>query len=295
MSLGIITNVFKQEFKSNLELLSQQMGSRFVSAVTNETISGKKSRVLNQIAARVAQLKTSRHQDLNAVDSQYDARWITPKTYFDGEFIDNDDILRSVVDPSSAVAKSLALGMERKKDQIINDAFWANADTGEDGSTSTAFLSTQVVAVTVGGGGSATGLNLAKLIEARKILEANNVDLEREAVYCGINAKQHADLLQVTQAVSLDFRDKPVLENGRIKHFMGINFIPYQDLSSDGTYTRIPLWVPSGMAFGALKGIESDIVEKDDSINTKILKVWMDCGATRLDEKKVVEIKSVAS
>ena len=36
-----------------------------------------------------------------------------------------------------------------------------------------------------------------------------------------ISAEQHEDLLSVTQAVSLDYGTKPVLEDGRIKRLYG--------------------------------------------------------------------------
>lgn len=292
MSYGIISNAFVAKYKTNLELALQQMGSKLRPAVTFESLdSSEKTKVKSFVAPRTAQKVESRHQDVNYVDSQIDAAWIISNPFYDAQLLDKADLLRTNIDVQGPFIQAQAEAISRAQDDEIIAALFADRYTGKTGSDVTTFDSNQNVAVNVGAG-SATGLNLDKLKAVSKMFRKNEVDLDREPIWMAISAEQHEDLLSVTQAVSLDYGTKPVLEDGRIKGFMGINFIITERLPVDAnSYRRCFAWTKSGVCFGALQDLYTSVDDVPTKVKSASLKTVADFGATRLDEKRVVEIK----
>lgn len=291
MSFEVSTH-FVQEYKNNIDLLLQQRGSKLRGAVTMDTYTGKAGKVVEQVGAVSASKRTGRHQDMPITSTPADARWVFPTDYDVADLIDNEDKLRMIVDPTSAYAMNQAYALGRAMDDEIITAFFGTALTGENGTTSTTFDSTnQQVAVDVGAG-AATGLNVAKLREGKKILMANEVDIDFDPLFCGITAEQHDDLLAETQAISLDYNDRPVLVDGRITSFMGFNFIHIERLGVDSSsYRRVPIWARSGMHLGLWNDINTAITIREDKRGRPYQVYTMGtCGATRLEEGKVVEV-----
>ena len=80
---------------------------------------------------------------------------------------------------------------------------------------------------------------------------------------------------------------KPVLEDGRIKGFMGINFIITERLPVDAnSYRRCFAWTKSGVCFGALQDLYTSVDDVPTKVKSASLKTVADFGATRLDEKR---------
>jgi hypothetical protein len=169
-------------------------------------------------------------------------------------------------------------------DDVIVAAATGTALTGEDGTTSTAFPAGQTATTTAG------GLTVAKLREAMQLLIAAEVDVDNEPLFCAIGAQQHDDLLGETQAVSLDYTNKPVLVDGRIKSFMGFNFIDSQRLPLSTTNRTAICWAKSGLHLGIWNDIEVKISERDDKSYATQVYVKGTFGATRTQEEKVVAI-----
>jgi hypothetical protein len=164
--------------------------------------------------------------------------------------------------------------------------------TGEAGGTTTGFdTSNQRVAVNYAASGN-VGLTVDKLREARRILMENEVDLDAEPVYCAISAEQHDDLLGQIQVVSSDFNSgAPVMKDGKVMQFLGINFIHSERLPTSSTFRRCPVWVPSGVHLGMWNDIMSNVTQRRD-LSSHPYQVYLmgTFGATRTEEKKVVDI-----
>ena len=176
----------------------------------------------------------------------------------------------------------MALG--RAMDDLIIAAATGTAKTGEDGTTSTAFPSGQTAGTTAG------GLTIVKLREAMQLLIAAEVDVDNEPLFCAIGAQQHDDLLGQTQAISLDFTNKPVLVDGRIRSFMGFNFIDSQRLALSGTDRTAICFAKSGLHLGFWNDIEVQISDRADKSYSTQVYCKGTFGATRVEEKKVVAI-----
>jgi hypothetical protein len=290
MSFNVTTH-FVQQYTTNVQLLLQQKGSKLREAVTIGSYTGKAAKAVEQVGAVTAQKRVVRHGDTPLISTPADARWVFPTDYEWADLIDDQDKLRMLIDPTSSYATNGAYALGRAMDDEIITAFFGDAKTGENGSTTTSFSAGQQVAADVGAA-SATGLNIAKLRAAKKILLANEVDVDNEQLFAVITAEQHDDLLNEAQAVSLDYNTRPVLVDGRITAFMGFNFIHCERLGVDGSsYRRVPVFAKSGMHLGMWNDINTMISERADKGYATQVYVKGTFGACRTEEGKVVEIK----
>jgi hypothetical protein len=272
------------DYKNTVELLLQQRGSKFRAAVMEDGYHGKQGASVNQIGAVTAELQTTRHADTPLIETPHDRRWVFPSTYRWADLIDDTDKLKIIADPTSPYAINGAMAIGRAMDDKIILAMTASSLTGEDGTTTTTFPAGQTASTTSG------GLTVAKLREAMQLLIAAEVDVDNEVLYCAIGAQQHDDLLGETQAISLDFTNKPVLVDGRIKSFMGFNFLDSQRLALSGSNRTVVCWAKSGVHLGMWGDLDVQIdVRPDKNYSTQVY-VKATFGATRIEEKKVVAI-----
>ncbi|MCB9948770.1 MAG: hypothetical protein H6842_13285 [Rhodospirillaceae bacterium] len=275
-----------QEYRNNLDIALQQRGSKLRGAVTVATYRGKAGKAVERVAPVTAQRVTARHADTPLISTPHDARWVYPVDYDWADLVDTFDQLRVGVELTGAYTMNGAYALGRAIDDEIITAFFGAAKTGENGSTDTAFdTSGQQIA-----SGSA-GLTVAKLKDAKRTLMANEVDLDFDPIYCAITAAQHDDLLNQIEVTSLDFTNRPVLTDGRLTSFLGIQFIHTERLGVDGSSDRrVPVWAKSGMHLGLWDDIVVDIAPRRDKRNAIQVYARVTCGAARLDEKRVVEV-----
>jgi len=192
-----VTTAFVNQFSANVNMLSQQMGSLLRGAVDTESVTGEKA-FFDQIGEAAAVARTSRHGDTPLVETPHSRRMVSLTTYEWADLIDDADKVRMLIDPTSSYARAAAAAIGRSMDDVIIDALGGTAKTGKEGTTSTSFPSAQKIAV----GG--TGLTIAKLVECKKKLDANNVDPSIKR-YIVVSPEQIEDLLNSTTVTSADF------------------------------------------------------------------------------------------
>lgn len=285
-------SLYAQQYATNIQLLLQQKDSRLKNLVMNGSHIGEQASPVDQIEKIEMQVPAGRFADIGRVDASVSRRWVLPNDYDLPQLLHSFDEARLLIDPKSSYVANAVAAANRQFDREIINAFFDPAKTGKTGSGTTNFLSANQIAATMGAA-SATGLNVKKLREAKKILMSYDVDVNSEQIYCAITAKQHDDLLAEAQVISSDFNDKPVLVEGKVMRFLGINFVHTELLETDGSsYRRLPVWVKSGVHLGQWGSIYTDVDQRKDlSGHPWQAYMKMVIGATRLDEKKVVEIK----
>lgn len=284
---------YAQEYASTIDLLLQQRGSRLRDTVSYKQITGAKAAaVVDQIGSVEAVKRTGRYTPIVPINTPTDRPWVYPSDYDWNDMIDTIDKLRTITDPTSSYAINGAYAMGRAQDREIIAAYFADRKTGESGGTTTSFLAANVVAVNFAASGN-VGLTVAKLREAKRIMLAAEVDIENDPLSLPVTAKQHDNLLAEIQVISLDFNEKPVLAEGNITRFLGFNFKHTELLAVDANaYRRVPAYAKSGMYLAMWNDITTDVsVRKDlQGLPTQVY-VYGTFGATRIEEKKVVEIK----
>lgn len=286
-----LANLYAQQFATNIALLLQQKGSRLRGKVMEGTHSGEQASPVDQVGAVEMQAVTTRFAPMGRVDAAVDRRWVLPFSFDLPQLIDSFDRLKMIVDPKSAYVENAVAAAGRQYDrQIISNMNGTNL-TGKTASTSTVFLSTNQIAVNFGSS-SNNGLTVAKLREARRLFMSQDLDMENETFYCAINATAHDSLLREAQVVSRDYNDVLVLKEGKVQRFLGFEFIHTELVTNNATpYRMIPCWAKSGVHLGVWDEIKTDVTQRKDLAGLPWqVYVYMTCGATRTEEKKVVRI-----
>lgn len=195
-----------------------------------------------------------------------------------------------LIDPTSQYAEAAAFAMGRAMDDAIIAAADGTAYTGVDGGTSTAFDTNMVVDVQTrwpGVSAADVGMNVAKLLEAGKLLGANNVDPDDEK-FCIINARQIKSLLLDTRVSSHDYNAIKPLVDGQVSRFAGFTLIPTERIGTDSNSDdKCLFWAKGGMLLGIGKDITTKITERPDKNYATQVFCSMVIGATRMEEARV--------
>jgi hypothetical protein len=291
-----------QQFSSRFDLLSQTMGAKLRPYLLSGTHRGKLASPTNQIAPTAMTEVTDRFGPRTPANVTLARRWVMPRAFEHVQLVDKFEELQMDGDIKPGLVDNAIQAAGRREDQSILEAVFATSTIGETAGSTVAFGTTttasggQNVAVATGAA-AATSLTVAKLREVVKTFITNKVDIDREQIIGVLDGKTHDSLLAETQATSHDFNTKPVLEEGRIRRFMGINFVIIQEVNTicagtddaSGTSTGIPFFVPSGMYLGIWQDINTVISQRHD-LTLAPWQVAMDkmIGATRIEEAKVI-------
>jgi hypothetical protein len=288
MSIQITTSMVEQ-YRSTVYHLSQQKGSKLRRAVRNETVNGRNA-YYEQLGAVSARMRTSRHADTPRMDTPHQRRRVSLNDYDWADIIDGEDQIRMLIDPTSQYAEAGAMAMGRAMDDAIIAAADGTAYTGVDGGTSTVFDTNMIVDVQTrwpGVSGADLGLNVAKLLEAKKVLSAGNVDPDDEC-WCVVNAAQVKSLLMDTRVSSHDYNSIKPLVNGQVAQFAGFNIVVTERIGVDSNSDHKCLfWAKGGMLLGVGKDITSKISERADKNYATQVFLSMTIGATRMEEARV--------
>ena len=192
--------------------------------------------------------------------------------------------------------RAAMMAYNRLVDSTIANALGGTAYTGANGTTATVLPSTSKVALNYVASGNATnsGLTLAKLIKARSILRKNEAIMPDERIVLAISQQQMDDLLlNVDQVANTRYADVKALQEGVTKEFMGFYFhitqlLPYS--GSAGSGTRLCYAYPQSALMFADGGKKSYMDILPTQSHALQVRVTARVGATRMEEKKVVEI-----
>ncbi len=280
-----ISTAFVQQYSTNVAHLLQQKGSKLRDSVMTSSATGKAAKAVEQVGAVNAQRRTTRHADTPLISTPHDARWVFPVDYEWADLIDDQDKVRMLIDPQSPYAVNGAYALGRAIDDEIIGAFFGTSKTGENGSTDEAFSGNTVSAGTTG------ALEIGQLLEGKRILMENEVDLDNDQIFMAITAEQHEDLLGMSQIQTIDSNSTKVLVDGQVRSFLGINFITTQRLDTSVAASQdCPMWAKSGMHLCTWNDITTKISEREDKSYATQVYCKNTIGATRLELGKVVKI-----
>jgi hypothetical protein len=181
-------------------------------------------------------------------------------------------------DERSELSQVVGAAIGRRQDQLILDALSAATSTG-------------TVANSIGG--SNTNMNISKLREAAKILNAKNVPSDGRHII--IHANSLASMLEQTSVTSSDFNSVKALVQGEISTFMGFQFHILGDrteggLPIDGSSDRT-LYAFHSQAIGYAEGIapktEINYIPEKTSW---LVNALFSAGSVAIDSEGIVKI-----
>lgn len=289
-----LSPLFTTQFSTALDLKLQQMGSLLRPHVEEQGgLTGKLASPVQQVGAVVAKAPQGRFvpKDFQAAD--FTRRWFTPSPYEINQLVDEYDMLETIVDPKSPLTTGAAQAIGRIQDDVIIAAATGSAQIGTDAAslTTESFDTTKFQVAHDFGASATTGMTVAKIIEGQRILQHYHNDLDRDPPCLIIGSSQYADLLKQAQVVSADFNGGMVLENGRLKRFMGCDIVVSERLAVASSDRTCLMFVKSGIKLGLWRDLSNRIsIAEWLSGNPWLLWTSTMIGATRTQPGKVVSI-----
>ncbi len=287
--------LYTTQFSTNLELLLQQKGSKLRGRVREGAHVGKMASPVNQIGALALKAPAGRFAPLPSQQAAYTRRWVFPQEGELPQLVDTFDELQTIVDPKSVLVETAVNAVGRAWDDCLLLQATGTANLGQDASalTTEAFSTTSFQIASTFGSGSAAGLTVAKLIEAKRIYEHYHNDLELDRPTMVIGSQQHSDLLNQVQVVSTEFNERPVLVDGIVRQFLGFDVVISERLpqTTAGSVRGVLTFVKSGLYLGIWKDMTNSIDIRTDLSGRpwQVLTQTM-YGATRTQPGKVIQI-----
>lgn len=290
-----VTTSFVQQYKAGIEALVQQQGSKLRGAVRVEDQMGKAS-FYDQIDATTVRKRTVRHGDSPFIPTPHARRQNVLEDFDWGDFIDDEDMIRTLNDPTNAYVQAASWALGRAMDQSIVDAAFGTAQTGETGSTALTFSADLTPTAGSEEGRTivhgSTGMNIAKLLKAKELLDDSEVD-PGEPRFVAMSAEQFSDLLETTAVTSSDFNTVKTLVSGQVDTFLGFNFIRLSSaiLPKVSTTRDVLCWAKDGLLLGLGKDITARVSERADKGYSVYAFASMTIGSTRMQGPKVIKIE----
>lgn len=304
MSTQIPVN-FVQQYKSELRVLYNQMGSRIRGRVREETVTGERSYVERVGHVEAVEL-VNRHADTQYFDTPHSRRSYPLRDWVQADLIDRADRVRLLIEPANDYARIQAAAHGRRTDRTVIDAALGNADTGKTGGTPVALPAAQTIAWNESEFGATIttnsvrdyGLTVAKLRSAKAKLDDAEAPDDGRYVVC--TARQVQDLLGEEEISSADFNTIRALVNGEVNTYLGFTFIRVNS-------GLLPTYIPTGtevvrrcfayhrdaMMLGIGNGGEPVVRITEMPSKNYSVQVWsmMSLGAVRVEDEGVVEIE----
>lgn len=283
-----------ETFSTILQLKLQQTKSMLRGRVMEGFHQGKQASPVDYIGSVQMKAPTGRYAPNQPQSTDFTRRWVLPVDKEAFQLIDTFDKLRLLSDPTSRYSDVAAAAVAREWDDRIIGAAFATATIGDStgvGTTTEAWSSSWEVSDTFGSAAS-SGLTVAKMIEAKRVMRKAQVDVDNEQLTWVTNSQGESDLLNQVQVVSTEFSDKPVLQDGKVTRFLGWDIVYSERLSSASNIRSNIAMVKSGAYLGIWKDTENDLERRRDLSGLPWqLATLMTSGATRLEPGRLLKVK----
>lgn len=276
-----------EQFSATVRLLSQQRTSRLRDTVMVDSVTGESfSRERISAGADLPNTVTTRHGDTPLNDVTHTRRWGYITTYDYADLLDKADQVRLLIDPTSSYTINHASTMGRRVDTTLIDALLGSATQGKSGGTSVALPSGQKILH------GSTGLTVGKLITAKELLDAAEVD-EMWPRYFAASARQMSNLLEDDKVASADYNTVRALVAGQLNEYMGFRFIRTERLTTASANIRQCIaWTQPAALLGIAEESSSVANQRPDKRNSWQLYTSMSIGAVRIEDEMVVEVQA---
>jgi len=271
LSTAFVT-LFDAEVKQAYQATSELRGAvRVRSGVEGSTYKFPK------IGKGVATIRVPQ-TDVTPLNVTYSQVTATLSDYIAAEYSDIFMQQKVNFDERRELVKVVSNAIGRRQDQIILDALTA--------SSTSLTVSNDI-------GGTDSNLNVAKLREAKRLMDGNNVPMNDRHII--IHADSLASLLSETAVTSSDFNTVKALVQGDINTFLGFQFHVLGDraeggLAIDGSSDRTLFAFQRdalGMAEGMAPSTKIDYVPEKTSF---LVASMFSAGAVAIDDEGIVKL-----
>lgn len=276
---------FVQQFSANVRMLAEQKTSVMRPTVMTDSKTGE-SWAVERLGSVEAQQFNDRHGDTPLNSTPHTRRWGFGVNYDVADQIDRADKVKLLIDPASAYTVKHSSALGRKVDYEILRAMQASAVEGHTGATTTALASTYKIV------SSSVGLTVAKLISAKQMLDAQEIDtMDRHFVGASTDITA---LLSDERVTSADYNTVKALVQGDINTYLGFEFHRCERVADTALLVSAERMTYAYHRSAVELGIVSDVESTAGVAPTKrfaqILYSWMQIGAVRVEDAALVQI-----
>jgi len=295
-----IETAFAMQYGSTLYTLSQQLKSKFVPLVRQETVNGE-SRSFDRFGEAEVEDITTRYPDTPLNEIPNTRRWVTPAGSHTACMVDPQDEAQMILRPTSKYQQLQAAAFGRKNDEIIISAALGTAAAGK--TPTTASVAFQDESISINGDGTATTLGtlaavativditLAKMQLMLLIYNQEDVDPDMKK-YWAVHPKTTSDMLGLTQVGSADYNTIKTLTTGKVEYFMGFHWFWSNQITKDAateTGYRSISFVSDGLVYGSAEALTTRIGEHPGKSYVTQIYARQRAGAVRMEGAKVHE------
>jgi len=271
-----ISNAFVTLFDSEVKQAYQ--GQRLLAGATRERSGVEGSTVkFPKIGKGSATIRVPQ-TDVTPLNVSYSQVTATMEDYIAAEYSDIFNQQKVNFNERQELVQVVSGAIARRMDQVVLDALAASSTS---------------LAVGNDIGGTDSNLNIEKLREAKKLLDAGNVPMQGRMML--IHANSLSALLGETEVTSSDFNTVKALVTGEVDTYMGFKFITFGDrdeggLPIDGSSDRT-LYAFHRDALGL--GVGMGQTSRVDYIPEKtsfLVASMFSAGAVAIDDEGIVKI-----
>lgn len=291
---------FKLMYAANVQMRAQQTRGRIRAAVTEFSASGEAMSVADLVgtvdAVRIGG-RDRRNMDNRPTN---DRRWVVFREKLkSGQYIDTEDKLRMVMDPTSTLVRTHTNAVVREVDDVALGVVKEGGAfvVGEGGVLGTATegkrpgsSGTPLPAKCYTEAGGA-GLTLPKLRASKLRLNKDEFGLEDDMeLNCAITPQQVDDLLAIAEASSLNLNAFQIdqLSTGKPTSLLGFTWIVTNRLPFDKDGNRMcPIWAKSNVIMGVWQDVRGRVWNDTASDNTPYAVVDARVDAVRAEDEGV--------
>jgi hypothetical protein len=275
MAVGV-SNAFVQLFDA--EVKQAYAAQRALAGVVRERTNVEGSQVkFPKIGKGTATIRVPQ-TDVTPLNVSYSQVTATMSDYIAAEYSDIFSQQKINFDERRELVQVVSGAIGRRMDQLVIDALSGSGTS-------------LTVATTVGGAG--TNMNLAKLLEAKELLDTGNVPAQDRCML--IHASGLAALLDDTKIASSDYAAVKALVQGQLDTFLGFKFITIGDRDEGGlpkpsTRTCFAFHKDAvGMGIGMNQKTEINYVAEKTSF---LVASMFSAGAVAIDAEGIVAISA---
>jgi hypothetical protein len=291
---------FTQQYGNRIRLLSQQMKSKFVPRVENDTISGAEYKAYDRLGEAEGQEVTTRHGDTPLNEQEHSRRWVSLTDVDIATPLDKFDEWKMLLNPKNKYQQAQVAYLRRKQDDIIIAAALGDATAGKNRGTTVAFKDDSI---SINGDGTVTSLGtlaavntvadigIDKMLLMLQIFGDEDVDDDLK-LYWAVTPKTISDMLALTKVGSADYAAVKNLQRGMVDEYAGFNWFRSTRLTKDAassTAYRSFAWAEDGIIFTQAKDVMVRISERADKRYMWQVYSCISCGAVRYEGEKVHE------
>jgi hypothetical protein len=284
---------FKVSFKNQLLHDFQQAVSKMRSQVKIETITAEKM-YIDSLGGVVMRSADTRFTPILFDDILHSRRLLSKHDHYVALPIDEKDLENMEKDTGMQGEYSLAMAMSaaRQVDKIAYDAAWATVTVGEIGGSTLTYTNDGVVQVD-----ASAGLTYEKLLEVRKTLINNEVDVQSNPCVIYATGTEEESLMKETEFTSGDYVKQYAVERGGMTRagmfdlaWFGANAVDPVLKNNAAGKRRCLVLSKNAIALGIKRDFEFYAEKRTDMLRTHQLVADLSMGAVRLQGKGVIEL-----